>query len=115
MPNCENTYCVKPLQSKPVGVDPPVTYGTPRNASAVAARVRPSRGRPDGSSAVRGRLGVAGGGSVIAGDATGAVVVTPPRSGIGKGFGTALVVAHAPAISPARTKTSVWPARMGRP
>ena len=37
MPYCANTYCVKPLQSKPLGSAPPLRYGAPRSASAVPA------------------------------------------------------------------------------
>ncbi len=34
MPYSPNTYCVKPLQSKPCGSVPPFRYGVPFSASA---------------------------------------------------------------------------------
>ena len=38
-PCCANTHCVKPLQSKPFGSLPPLTYGVPRKLNAVSISV----------------------------------------------------------------------------
>src|SRR5215471_4374849 len=45
--NWRATYQTKPEQSKPRGVDPPHTYGEPRNLSAAPAS--PSLGAPGGT------------------------------------------------------------------
>src|SRR4051812_46672621 len=43
-PSCRYTYCTKPEQSNPCGVDPPQTYGTPmyRSPSGMTRRAAPA-------------------------------------------------------------------------
>src|SRR5690348_6930808 len=46
LPSCLARYQTKPEQSKPLGLEPPQTYGEPRNFRPAAAR--PSVGAPGG-------------------------------------------------------------------
>ena len=38
-PTRANTHCVKPLQSKPLGSEPPFRYGVPRSSNASCGRI----------------------------------------------------------------------------
>src|SRR3954467_12094750 len=107
-PNCENTYCVKPLQSNPCGSVPPFLYGAPRSESAAPPRawgwkavpgargVRSSTAAPDAAGGEAGSPGAGSDGARCAGAA-------PP--GAGNGFGVYPDEAQPPEQAAATTRT----------